>query len=79
MSEVVLSLLKYNHINRQMKVVPVPFSTEGKNMLIHTKQLLEFDTPVIAINQMFDKLFSSLRTAISDDLGKLDKLHTIMH
>lgn len=62
-----------------MKVVPVPFSTEGKNMLIHTKQLLEFDTPVIAINQMFDKLFSSLRTAISDDLGKLDKLHTIMH
>ena len=31
-----------------MKVVPVPFSTEGKNMLIHTKELLEFETPIVA-------------------------------
>jgi hypothetical protein len=46
-----------------MKVVPVPFSTKGKNILIHTKEVLEFETPVIAINQRFDKLFSSLRTA----------------
>ncbi len=60
-------------INRHMKVVPVPFSTEGKNMLIHTKELLEFETPIVAINPKFDKLTTSLRTAISDDLGKLDK------
>ena len=60
-------------INRFMKVVPVPFSTEGKNMLIHTKELLEFETPIIAINPKFEKLLTSLRTAISDDLGKLDK------
>ena len=33
-----------------MKVVPVPFSTEGKNMLIHTKELLEFEDPILAIN-----------------------------
>jgi hypothetical protein len=56
-----------------MKVVPVPFSTEGKNMLIHTKELLEFETPILAINPKFEKLTSSLRTAISDDWGKLDK------
>ena len=56
-----------------MKVVPVPFSTEGKNMLIHTKELLEFETPILAINPKFEKLTTSLRTAISDDLGKLDK------
>lgn len=56
-----------------MKVVPVPFSTEVKNMLIHTKELLEFETPILAINPNFDKLTTSLRTAISDDLGKLDK------
>lgn len=60
-------------INGRMVVVPVPFSTEGKNMLIHTKELLEFETPIIAINPKFDKLLTSLRTAISDDLGKLDK------
>ena len=33
----------HTDINRHMKVVPVPFSTEGKNMLIHTKELLEFE------------------------------------
>ena len=60
-------------INRYMKVVPVPFSTEGKNMLIHTKELLEFETPIVAINPKFEKLTTSLTTAISDDIGKLDK------
>jgi hypothetical protein len=60
-------------LNRHMKVVPVPFSTEGKNMLIHMKELLESEDPIIAINPKFEKLTTSLRTAISDDLGKLDK------
>ena len=59
-------------INRHMKIVPVPFLTEGKNMLIHTKELLEFETP-IAIKPKFEKLTTSLRTANNDDLGKLDK------
>jgi hypothetical protein len=63
----------HTDINRHMKVVPVPFSSEGKNMLIHTKELLEFETPIVAINPKFEKLTTSLRTAISDDLGKLDK------
>ena len=45
-----MAYYKKNHtdINRYMKVVPVPFSTEGKNMLIHTKELLEFETPIVA-------------------------------
>jgi hypothetical protein len=30
-------------------------------------------TPILAINPKFEKLTTSLRTAISDDLGKLDK------
>ncbi len=54
-----------------MKVVPVPFSTEGKNMLIHTKELLEFEEPIIAINPRFEKLTTSLRTAISDEVENL--------
>jgi hypothetical protein len=70
-----MAYCKKHHIdiNRHMKVVPVPFSTEGKNMLIHTKELLEFESPIVAINPKFDKLITSQRTAISDDLGKLDK------
>jgi hypothetical protein len=70
-----ISYCKKHHIdiNRHMKVVPVPFSTEGKNMIIHTKELLEFETPIIAINPKSDKLTTALRTAISSDDGKLDK------
>ena len=60
-------------INQYMKVVPVPFSTEGKSMLIHTKELLEFERPIVAINPKYEKLLTSLRTCQSDDLGKLDK------
>jgi hypothetical protein len=64
---------------RYMTVVPVPFSTEGKNMIMHTKELLEFEAPLIAINPKFDKLITSLRTAISTDEGKLDKEQTSYH
>ena len=42
-------------------------------MLIHTKELLEFEAPILAINPKFEKLTTSLRTALIDDLGKLDK------
>jgi hypothetical protein len=43
------------------------------------EELLEFEAPLIAINPKFDKLITSLRTAISDDLGKLDKEQTSYH
>ncbi len=60
-----------------MTVIPVPFSTEGKNMLIHTKELLEYEKrPLVGINEKFDKLIVSLRTAVSDDQGHLDKNQT---
>ena len=74
-----MAYCKKHHLdlNRHMKVVPVPFSSEGKNMLIHTKELLEFEDPIIAISPKFEKLMTSLRTAISEDLGKLDKEATL--
>ena len=60
-----------------MTVIPVPFNTEAKNMLIHTKELLEYEQrPLIGINSKFDKLITALRTAISDDSGRLDKEST---
>jgi hypothetical protein len=76
----ILYCKKHNlDLARYMTVVPVPFSTEGKNMIMHTKELLEFETPLIAINPKFDKLITSLRTAISTDDGKLDKEQTSYH
>ena len=48
-----------------MTVIPVPFSTEGKNMLIHVKELLEYEKrPLIGINSKYEKLNTALRTAI---------------
>ncbi len=61
---------------RYMTVIPVAFSTSAKDMLVHTKELLEYERPLIAINPTFTKLITSLRTAISDDLGKLSKEDT---
>lgn len=61
---------------RYMTVIPVPFSTAGKGMIMHTKELLEHERALVGINPKFEKLITSLRTAISNDLGKLDKEQT---
>ncbi|HET6727212.1 MAG TPA: hypothetical protein VFH19_04190 [Nitrososphaeraceae archaeon] len=37
---------------------------------------MEYERPLIAINPIFTKLITSLRTAISDDLGRLSKEDT---
>jgi hypothetical protein len=60
---------------RYMTVIPVPFSTSSKDMLVHTKELLEYERPLIGINPIFTKLITSLMTAISD-LGRLSKEDT---
>ena len=67
-----LDFCKKNDLNPAdyMTVVPVPFNPEAKNMLIHTKELLEYEArPLIGINSKFDKLITTLRTAVSDDMG----------
>jgi hypothetical protein len=61
---------------RYMTVVPVAFSTAAKDMLVHTKVLLEYERPLIAINPIFTKLITSLTTAISDGLGRVFKEDT---
>jgi hypothetical protein len=59
-----------------MKVVPVNFNKEHKAMLGHCKMILEHDPRKIAINpDKFDKLITSLRTAVDID-GTLDKEST---
>ena len=59
--------------NRYMKVDPVPFQARVRTCLSIRKKLLEFEAPILAINPRFEKLTTSLRTALIDDLGKLDK------
>jgi hypothetical protein len=62
-----------------MFVVPVPFSVEGAKMLQHTKWLLderdEDSSSLIAIHPSFDKLLTSLRTAVANEY-RLDKTET---
>ncbi|MFL6425699.1 MAG: hypothetical protein ACJ71R_19215 [Nitrososphaeraceae archaeon] len=58
-----------------MRIVPVNFNSEHKAMLGHCKMILEHDPRKIAINPDFDKLITSLRTAVDND-GTLDKEST---
>ena len=61
---------------KDMKIVPVNFNSEHKAMLGHCKMILEDKGGRIAINpDKFDKLITSLRTAVDND-GTLDKEST---
>jgi hypothetical protein len=62
--------LEYEH---DMDVVPVSFAAEHRFMLGNCKMLLEKDGGYIAINPKFDKLITSLRTAVEYNDGVLDK------
>ena len=58
-----------------MTIIPINFGAGGaKDLLVHAKSLLEFEArPLIGINSQFESLILSLRTAVSDDSGRLDK------
>jgi hypothetical protein len=56
-----------------MNVTPVNFSMEHKSMLGNVKMLMERDGGYVAINPKFDKLITSLRTAVEKGEGVLDK------
>ena len=59
---------------QNMRIVPVNFNKEHKAMLGHCKMILE-DDGKIAINPIFNKLVTGLRTAVDAD-GTLDKEST---
>jgi hypothetical protein len=59
--------------SQNMRIIPVNFNSEHKAMLGHCKMILESEGGRIAINpDKFDKLITSLRTAVDND-GILDK------
>jgi hypothetical protein len=55
----------------RITIVPVPFSIEGAHMLQQAKWLLEETeedgSSLIAIHPSFDKLLTSLRTAVAKE------------
>ena len=58
--------------NTFMRVIPVPFSTQGAEMLQHAKSLVEDPDRLVAIHPMFQDLLTALRTAEANDY-KLNK------
>jgi hypothetical protein len=64
---------KLGHPVFHMDVLPVSFNTEHKEMLSHTKLML--DRERLAIHPRFNKLLVALRTAVAID-GVLDKQMT---
>jgi hypothetical protein len=71
---------KYNlDVEDRMFICPIAFSVEGAKALQHTKWLLEEKdedgSSLIAIHPSFDKLLTSLRTAVANEY-KLDKQET---
>ena len=42
-------------------------------MLAHAKEILEYNNGMIAINPVHDKLLTSLRKAVENGEGRLDK------
>jgi hypothetical protein len=61
--------MKWNWHNR-MTVIPISFNVDHKEMLGHAKMILE--KGLVAINPVFDKLITSLRTAVAEE-NSLDK------
>ena len=60
-------------VSNYMQVIPVNFSSEHKAGYGNCKMLLEKDGGYIAVNPRFDKLITSLRTAVGQNEGVLDK------
>jgi len=66
--------LRNMDIEKRMIVVPIIFNTESKLVMSqHTQQLLDNSKRLVAISPRHDKLITSLKGAVFDDQGKLDK------
>ena len=64
-------------LQQQMFVIPVPFSKEHKAMLAHCKELMEYQKGYMAIHPRYNKLITSLRTAVENGEGMIDKDATL--
>jgi hypothetical protein len=67
------SVYDLQFLQQNMFVIPVAFSKEHKHMLVHTKEMLEYHKGSVAIHPRFTKLITTLRTAVENGEGVLDK------
>jgi hypothetical protein len=67
------SVYDLQFLQQSMFVIPITFSKEHEHMLAHTKAMMEYKNGQVAINPKFTKLITSLRTAVENGEGMLDK------
>lgn len=61
-------------LNKAMRVVPILFNLESKNiMATHARQLIEDPRELLSIDPRHSELIVALRSAVFDDRGQLDK------
>src|SRR5918996_1409415 len=60
------SVYDLQFLQENMFVISVPFSKYHKEMLAHTKELLEYRQGYVAINPKHNKLITALRTAVEN-------------
>ena len=70
------SIYDLQFLQQNMFVIPVAFSKEHKHMLAHCKAMPEYQNGLVAINPKHNKLVISLRTAVENGEGSLDKEST---
>lgn len=63
----------YEFLHHNMFLIPVPFSKYHKQMLAHCKEMMEYNNGLMAIHPRFNKPITSLRTAVENGEGNLDK------
>ena len=57
-----------------MFVIPVPFSKYHKEMLAHTKEMMEYHNGHMAIHSSKEKLITALRTPVENGGSSHDDL-----
>jgi hypothetical protein len=67
------SVYDLEFLQQNMFVIPVPFAKYHKEMLAHTKEMLEYRNGYVAINPRHNKLITALSTAVERGDGTLDK------
>ncbi|CAN5458985.1 hypothetical protein BH18THE2_BH18THE2_37910 [soil metagenome] len=71
---------KYNtNPSSYLYTVPVGFGPYGKEMLQHSKMLVEDPRGIVAIDKRFDKLIIGLRTAVSNEYSLDKKNRSMQH
>lgn len=60
-------------LQQNMFAIPVSFAKHHNDMQAHCIELLEHTNGHMAIHPKFNKIITSLRTAVEDGLGNLDK------